>query len=249
LIKPEGAPLPNNLPPFNLKVIWNVIVTVLPTFGLILAVLGSIFAGVASPTEASGIGALGASLLAWKNKRFNMKVLKQVIKATFESVGFVFGIFVGATFFALVLRLLGGDEFIESMITSIPLGPYGILALIMGMVFILGFFLDWIEISLIVLPLLGPIVSSLGFEINGYGKVETPELVWFVVIIAVCLQTSFLTPPVGFSLFFLAGVAPKGTELIEIYKGVIPFIIIQLIGLALVIMWPQLVIWLPAMAY
>jgi TRAP-type mannitol/chloroaromatic compound transport system permease large subunit len=135
------------------------------------------------------------------------------------------------------------------MLTALPFGKYGILTVIMGMVFLLGFFLDWIEISLIVLPLLGPIISTLGFAISGYGVVENPELVWFVVIIAVCLQTSFLTPPVGFSLFFLAGVAPKGTQLMDIYKGVIPFIIIQLIGLALVILWPQLVIWMPAMAY
>lgn len=249
LIKPDEAPVPKDQPPFSVKMIWNVVIAVLPTFGLIIAVLGSIFAGVASPTEASGIGALGATLLALANKKLSMKVIKQVTKATYESLGFIFGIFVGATFFALVLRLLGGDELIEHMITSLPWGPYGILAFIMGMVFILGFFLDWIEISLIILPLLGPIVSQLGFQVDGYGVVENPELIWFVVIVAVCLQTSFLTPPVGFSLFFLAGVAPKGTELLDIYKGVIPFIIIQLIGLSLVVIFPQLVVWLPAVAY
>ena len=248
-IRPEEAPLAADRKPLSFTVYWNVIKTVLPTFGLIIAVLGSIFTGVASPTEASGIGALGATILAATNKKLKWAVIQQVIKATFESVGFIFGIFIGATMFALVMRLLGGDEFIESMLTALPFGKYGILTVIMGMVFLLGFFLDWIEISLIVLPLLGPIISTLGFAISGYGVVENPELVWFVVIIAVCLQTSFLTPPVGFSLFFLAGVAPKGTLLLDIYKGVIPFIIIQLIGLALVILWPQLVIWLPAMAY
>ena len=249
LIKPEGAPLPDDLSKFSFKLVLKVLYTVLPTAGLILAVLGSIFAGIASPTEASGIGALGAVLLAWMNKRISYKVILNVVKATFESVGFVFGIFIGATFFALVMRLLGGDELIETVLTSLPFGPYGILLFIMGLVFLLGFFLDWIEISLIVLPLLGPIISNLGFQVDGYGVVENPELVWFVVIVAVCLQTSFLTPPVGFSLFFLAGVAPKGTELIDIYKGVVPFILIQLTGLALVIIWPQLVIWLPAVAY
>jgi tripartite ATP-independent transporter DctM subunit len=248
-MRPEEAPLAADRKPLSFIVYWNVIKTVLPTFGLIIAVLGSIFAGVASPTEASGIGALGATILAATNKKLKWAVIKQVIKATFESVGFIFGIFIGATMFALVMRLLGGDEFIESMLTALPFGKYGILTVIMSMVFLLGFFLDWIEISLIVLPLLGPIISTLGFAISGYGVVENPELVWFVVIIAVCLQTSFLTPPVGFSLFFLAGVAPKGTQLMDIYKGVIPFIIIQLIGLTLVILWPQLVIWLPAMAY
>ena len=144
---------------------------------------------------------------------------------------------------------MGGDEFIERALTGLPLGPYGILAIILGAVFFLGFFLDWIEISLIILPLLGPIVTKLGFEINGYGVIDNPELIWFIVLVAVCLQTSFLTPPVGFSLFFLMGVAPKDTELIHIYKGIIPFVILQLIGLLIVIIWPQLVIWLPAVAY
>lgn len=229
--------------------LWDVFLTVLPPALLIVAVLGSIFAGMATPTEASGVGALGATLLAWFNKNLSFKVIKEVSIGTFKSVGFIFGIFAGATCFALVLRLLGGDEFIERVLTGIPLGPYGILAVILGFVFFLGFFLDWIEISLIVLPLLGPIVSSLGIEVNGYGVISNPELIWFVVLVAVCLQTSFLTPPVGFSLFFLAGVAPEGTELKDIYKGIIPFVILQLIGLLTVIIWPQLVIWLPYIAY
>ena len=249
LISPKSAPLSEERRPFKLRMILDVFITILPPAGLIVVVLGSIFAGIATPTEASGVGALGATLLAWYNRRLNLKVIKDVVRHTFTTVGFVFGILIGATCFALVLRLLGGDEFIEAALTGLPLGPYGILAVILGSVFFLGFFLDWIEISMIILPLLGPVVSALGLNIEGYGVIENPELIWFVVLVAVCLQTSFLTPPVGFSLFFLMGVAPKDAKLIDMYKGIIPFVILQLIGLTIVIIWPQLVIWLPAMAY
>ncbi len=113
----------------------------------------------------------------------------------------------------------------------------------------LGFFLDWIEITLIVLPLIAPVVSTLGFQVNGYGVIDNPELIWFVVLIAVTLQTSFLTPPVGFALFYLKGICPDDVALVDIYKGVVPFIILQLIGLLIVAIFPQLVIWLPAIAY
>ena len=249
MIRPQVAPLSEEREPISPRMLWEVLKTILPPAGLIVVVLGSIFAGMATPTEASGVGALGATLLAWLNRRLSFDVLKEVSIETFKSLGFIFGIFVGATCFALVLRLLGGDEFIERALTGLPLGPHGVLIVILGSVFVLGFFLDWIEISLIVLPLLGPVVSSLGFHINGFGIVENPELVWFVVLVAVCLQTSFLTPPVGFSLFFLMGVAPKGVELADIYKGIIPFVILQLIGLITIIIWPELVIWLPAVAY
>ena len=123
------------------------------------------------------------------------------------------------------------------------------MAVILGTVFILGFFLDWIEITLIILPLLAPVVSALGMDINNYGVIDNAELVWFAVLVAVSLQTSFLTPPVGFALFYLKGVAPKEIVLLDIYKGVVPFIILQLIGLLLVALFPQVVIWLPAVMY
>jgi TRAP-type mannitol/chloroaromatic compound transport system permease large subunit len=148
-----------------------------------------------------------------------------------------------------VLRGLGGDELIERALTGLPLGPYGVMVVILGSVFLLGFFLDWIEITLIILPLLAPVVDGLNIEITGYGVVDNPALIWFCVLVAVSLQTSFLTPPVGFAIFYLRGVAPEGVELIHIYKGVVPFIILQLIGLTLVAIWPQLVVWLPAIAY
>jgi tripartite ATP-independent transporter DctM subunit len=246
---PKNAPLPEDQKPVSFRGVWNVFKTILPTAGLIFAVLGSIFAGVTTPTEASGVGALGATILAAINKKLNFKVIKEVTYGTFNTTGYIFGIFIGATCFALVLRGLGGDELIERALTGLPLGPYGVMTIILGSVFLLGFFLDWIEITLIILPLLAPVVSALGIEVNGYGVIDDPALIWFCVLVAVSLQTSFLTPPVGFAIFYLRGVAPEGVELIHIYKGVIPFIILQLIGLILVALWPQLVVWLPALAY
>lgn len=249
LLKPSAAPLDPDRKPIEWRMIWDVFKNILPAAALIMAVLGSIFAGVTTPTEASGVGALGASLLAAFNRKLNIKVLVEVTKSCFNTTAYIFAIFMGATVFALVLRSLGGDELIERALTGIPLGPYGIMAVILGCVFLLGFFLDWIEITLIVLPLIAPVVSGLGFQIDGHGVVDNPELIWFVVLIAVSLQTSFLTPPVGFALFYLKGVCPPEVQLIDIYKGVVPFIILQLIGLLIVAIWPQLVIWLPAIAY
>jgi len=248
-IKPGAAPLPENRQPISMKTIWRVIINVIPPTILIISVLGSIFAGIATVTEASSVGAIGSIILAALFKNFNLKVLKEVLYGTFNTTAYIFGIFVGATAFALVLRGLGGDEVIEAALTGLPFGETGIIFFILFIVFILGFFLDWIEITLIVLPLLAPIVKSLGIDINGYGVVENPSLVWFVMLVAMALQTSFLTPPVGFSLFYLKGVAPQGVTLGDIYKGVIPFIIIQLLALLLLFYFPELVIWLPAKIY
>lgn len=249
LFRPKAAPLAPDRKKLQWSMAWTVVKTILPPAALIVAVLGSIFAGITTPTEASGVGALGATLLAAWNRKLSFKVVKEVILACFNTTGYIFAIFLGATTFALVLRSLGGDEVIETALTGIPLGPHGIMAVILGVVFILGFFLDWIEITLIVLPLLAPVVSTLGIHVDGYGVVENPELVWFVILVAVSLQTSFLTPPVGFALFYLKGVCPPEVELIDIYKGVVPFICLQLLGLLMVAFWPQLVIWLPAIAY
>lgn len=248
-LRPSAAPLAEDRQPVSWKTLWRVIINVIPPAILIIAVLGSIFAGVATVTEASAVGALGSILLAMSFKRFNFKVLQGVLHGTFNTTAYIFGIFVGATAFALVLRGLGGDEVIEGALTSLPFGPIGIIFFILFIVFLLGFFLDWVEITLIVLPLLAPVVQGLGLDINSYGVVENASLVWFVMLVAMALQTSFLTPPVGFSLFYLKGVAPVGVTLGDIYKGVIPFIIIQLIALFLLVLWPELVTWLPAKVY
>jgi tripartite ATP-independent transporter DctM subunit len=248
-LHPETAPLSPDRRHFSLPMLTEAVKSILPPALLIIAVLGSIFAGITTPTEASGVGAMGATLLAAYNKRLNWKVLKEVTYAAYKTTAYIFAIFLGATCFALVLRELGGDELVERAITSLPFGPYGILIFILAIVFLLGFLLDWIEITLIILPLLSPIVAGLGFEIEGYGEVGEPALVWFVMLVAVTLQTSFLTPPVGFALFYLKGVVPPGITLAHIYKGVAPFIILQLIGLTAVILFPKLVTWLPAAAY
>jgi tripartite ATP-independent transporter DctM subunit len=247
--KPASAPLAEDVQPVSMTVVWGVFKTILPPAALILAVLGSIFAGIATVTEASGIGALGAIVMAASYRQLNWAVMKEVTINTFNTSAYIFAIFVGATVFALVLRELGGDELIESTLTGLPFGPYGIIAFILVVVFLLGFFLDWIEISLIILPLLAPVIKGLGLDIDGHGVVDNPELVWFALLVAVTLQTSFLTPPVGFALFYLKGVCPPGISLMDIYKGVIPFIVLQLMGLLVVAFFPDVVTWLPSVAY
>ncbi len=247
--KPSAAPIHSDRRPIEWRMIIDVFKTILPPVILIIAVLGSIFAGITTPTEASGVGALGATILALYNKKLSVSVMVDVMKNCFNTTAYIFAIFLGATTFALVLRCLGGDEFIERMLTGIPFGAYGILIIILGCVFFLGFFLDWIEITLIILPLVTPVISTLGFNINGFNTVSDPEILWFVVLVAVTLQTSFLTPPVGFALFYLKGVCPPEVELFDIYKGVVPFIILQLLGLFIIITWPELVTWLPAVVY
>lgn len=248
-LKPDAAPLAPDRRPISWKVVLSVVKHVIPPALLIFAVLGSIFAGIATVTEASGMGALLATCLAIVYRKFNLKVLKEVLYSTFNTNAYIFGILIGATSFALVLRGLGGDEFIERTLTGLPFGPYGIIGFILFCVFLLGFFLDWVEITLIILPLVAPVVSKLGISIQGYGVVDNPTLVWFVLLIAITLQTSFLTPPVGFALFYLKGVAPPQVTLADIYKGVIPFVIMQLIGMLIVAIWPALVLWLPATVY
>ncbi|WP_432472268.1 TRAP transporter large permease [Amphritea sp. HPY] len=248
-LKPESAPIPPDAKPVTLATLINVLKAVTPTLALIFVVLGSIFAGIATPTEASGVGAFGATILAVYNSKFNFKVLKEVVAGTYNTTAYIFAIFIGATCFALVLRELGGDELIESFLTGLPFGQYGIIFFILGVIFLLGFFLDWIEITLIILPLLAPVISALGLDIDGYGVVDYPELVWFVMLVAMTLQTSFLTPPVGFALFYLKGVCPPNVKLSDIYKGVMPFIVLQLVALLILVFWPQLVLWLPAAAY
>ena len=237
-LRPEVAPLPEPAEPIELAVVLGVLKSILAPLGLIVLVLGSIFFGIATPTEAAGVGAFGALMLALINRRLNKQVLREVLRQTTTTTAFIFAIFVGATAYTLVLRGLGGDQLIEGLLLGLPFGPAGIVVTILAVVFLLGFFLDWIEISLIILPLVSPVVTGLGFD-----------LVWFTVLFAVCLQTSFLTPPVGFAIFYLKGVAPEGVDVATIYRGVAPFILLQLLGLVLIFYWESLVTWLPAQAY
>jgi tripartite ATP-independent transporter DctM subunit len=237
-LKPELAPPPPQRHKLTGREIWNAILATVPTAALILAVLGTIFAGVATPTEASGVGAFGATLLAAFNRRLSLRVIRQVGIETSLTTAFIFGIFLGATAFALVMRSLGGDEFIGNLLKGLPFGPNGIVIFILFVAFVAGFFLDWLEIVLIILPLVAPVVKDLGFN-----------LIWFLVIFAVCLQTSFLTPPVGFSLFYLKGVVPKEITTRHIYVGIIPFVILQLLAVVATFIWPDLVLWLPKKVY
>ena len=248
-IYPDKAPLAPDHKEANLKDILQALLDIVPPAGLILLVLGSIFMGIATVTEASGVGALGATLIAVMFKRFNFRVLKDVVINTMNTAAYIFAIFVGATIFALILRECGGDELIERGLTGLGFGPSGLVIFVLVVVFFLGFFLDWIEISLIMLPLLAPVVSGLDLDINGFGVVDYPKLTWFALLVAVTLQTSFLTPPVGFALFYLKGVCPPEVQMTDIYRGVVPFIILQLIALVLVFIFPELVTWLPSMVF
>jgi len=238
MLQPHIAPVPEGTKKVSWNIVWEVAKAVLPTAALILGVLGSIFAGIATPTEASGVGALGALLLALMSGRLNLKVLSSSLQQTTRTSAFIFAIFLGATAFSVVLRGLGGDEVIKDALLGLPFGPYGVVLTILFAVFLLGFFLDWVEITLIILPLVAPVVQHLGFD-----------LVWFTILFAMCLQTSFLTPPVGFALFYIKGVAPPEITVIDIYKGVIPYIIIQVVALAIVFLVPEIATWLPSVAY
>ena len=248
-LKPSLAPLPADQKKLEWSVVAGVLKNIIPPLLLIFAVLGSIFGGIATATEASGVGALGATLLAAYYGKLSFKTFKSVSLDAYRTTAYIFMIFIGATMFALVLRELGGDELIEEALTGLPFGPYGVLIVILLIVFLLGFLLDWIEITLIALPLLAPVIIGMDFAVDGYGVVEEPKVIWFVMLVAITLQTSFLTPPVGFALFYLKGVCPPEVKLTDIYKGVIPFILLQLLGLAIVIAFPALTTWLPAMVY
>ena len=213
-----------------------------PAVFLIVLVLGSIVAGWATPTEAAGVGAAGATLLAIVNRQLTWSVLKDVVERTSLTNAMLFFIFVGATAFSYVFRSLGGDDFIQDVIYSVGTNPWWILVILMAVTFILGFFFDWIEITLIVLPVFAPILAELDF---GDHLPKSEVIYWFSILMAVNLQTSFLTPPFGFALFYMKGVAPPQVRLQQIYRGIIPFVLLQLIGLGLVIVFPEIAMWLP----
>jgi tripartite ATP-independent transporter DctM subunit len=211
-----------------------------PPLFLMVAVLGSIFAGIASPTEAAAVGAVGATILTIANRKFNLKILREVMQTTLRLTCMVFIILCGAAAFGLVFRGLGGDELVREFLGSLA-DQYShgmVLAIVMALIFFIGFFLDFIEITFIHVPVLAPIMIEFGFD-----------PVWFCILLAVNLQTSFMTPPFGFSLFYLKAVTPPEITTGHIYRGIIPFVIFQLIGLAIVVFFPQLATWLPKLVF
>ena len=276
--KPELAPpLPDGIGPDTpAGVMIMVVRSFVPPVVLIGMVLGSILAGLATPTEAAAVGALGAILLAFINLvvlpslgveemdftspedvdlgdhvegsslgeklRNFWKIVADVVYRSALTNAMLFGIFVGATLFSYVFRSLGGDDVVVNLVNSFGLGSWGLLFLLMGIVFFLGFFFDWIEITLIVLPVFSPIIALMDF---GDHVAKTELVYWFAILLAVNLQTSFLTPPFGFALFYMKAVAPKSIKIQQIYAGIIPFVILQVIGLLLVMAFPEIALWLP----
>jgi len=229
---PERAPAIKNDHPQALGL--RVVKSLLPPLALIVAVLGSIFAGVASPTESAALGAVGALLLAAGHRRLTLANLGLAMRQSMRLTSMVFLILIGATAFGLVFRGMGGDGLVHQVMTGLPGGTWGFIAVSMLLIFVLGFFLDFLEICFIVVPILTPIAAHLGID-----------LLWFAILIAVNLQTSFLTPPFGFSLFYLKAVAPKEVGIREIYRGILPFVAIQLIAICLIAAFPKLILWLP----
>jgi len=246
---PNAMPLPQDHAPISMQAVTELAKSVLPPFALIMVVLGSIFFGLATPTEASGLGALGATFLALISKRLSKQVFVNVIRQTMNTSGYIVGIFITAAFFAFVLRRYGGDDIIKDLVLESFENPYLVVCFILFIIFLLGFLLDWIEITLIVMPLMLPVIRSLDLPVDGFGVVSDPSFVWFAILVAVTLQTSFLTPPVGFALFYLKGICPPDITIGHIYRGIIPFVLLQLLGLVIVFAFPALTTWLPAMAY
>ena len=230
---------PNDLPVIGLnknrsKILKNVFIDILPPIALIFCVLGSIFLGIATPTESAAVGAMGALLIAFIKKELSFTKILDASITTAKMSSFVFLILIGASMFSLVFRGFGGDDMISEFLNDIPGGKFAALFLVMVTIFILGFFLDYIEIIFVIIPLVGPSLIASGLD-----------PLWLGILISLNLQTSFLTPPFGFSLFFLRGVAPKNVKTLNIYKGVVPFIIIQIFTIFLVFQFPNIATWLP----
>lgn len=216
----------------------RVLKVLLPPLGLIAAVLGSILAGLATPTEAAAVGAVGATVLALLQGQLDWERMRSVVRATTRVSSMVFLILVGASIFSLVFRGFGGDDAVHALLADLPGGTLGAVLVVMLVMFLLGFVLDFIEITFVVVPIVGPVLLAMGLD-----------PVWLGVMIAINLQTSFLTPPFGFSLFYLRGVAPDSVRTADIYRGVMPYVAIQLLTLALLGLWPALATWLPEQIY
>ena len=231
--QPERAPAAEDLNPPPLSALLK---GLLPPIGLIVTVLGSILVGAATPTEAAGVGALGAALMAAVKGQLSWARLGEVARETLKVTCMVFMILIGAAVFSLVFRGFGGDELIQHFFDGLPGGVITATLIVMVVIFLLGFILDFIEITFVVVPIVGPILLAMGVD-----------PIWLGIMIALNLQTSFLTPPFGFSLFYLRGVAPPSVSTADIYRGVAPYIGLQLLMLFLLAWWPSLATWLPAL--
>jgi tripartite ATP-independent transporter DctM subunit len=235
--RPDTMPAHERDPHENVGFL-QVLHALLPPLALIFAVLGSILKGVATPTEAAGVGAMGALLLATLRRQMNFKRLQEIMQSTLKISSMVFLILIGASVFSLVFRGYGGDDGVRAMLGSLPGGVIGAVIVVMLVMFLLGFVLDFIEITFVVVPIVGPVLLAMGLD-----------PVWLGIMIAINLQTSFLTPPFGFALFYFRGVAPPEITTPQIYRGVIPFVAIQLLTLLLLAVFPDLVTWLPNRIY
>jgi tripartite ATP-independent transporter DctM subunit len=222
----------------GIALMLRVVRVLLPPLLLIVAVLGSIIGGLATPTEAASVGAVGALALAFLKGELSFERLREVARNTTRITSMVFLILIGASVFSLVFRGYGGDEIVREFLTDLPGGAMGAMIVVMLVMFLLGFVLDFIEITFVVVPIVGPILLAMGLD-----------PVWLGIMIAINLQTSFLTPPFGFALFYLRGVAPPEVETSAIYRGVVPFVGLQLLMLILLALWPELVTWLPEQVY
>jgi len=236
LFVPGAMPAIKQIPNAQQKpLLHEVVISLLPPLFLILSVLGSIIAGLATPTEAASIGAVGAMLLAAAKRQLTLGNLTDVMRSTTRISSMVFMILIGAALFSLVFRGFEGDELIQHILGNLSGGKYHALALVMLVMFLLGFVLDFIEITFVIIPIVGPVLLTMGIN-----------PIWLGILIAINLQTSFLTPPFGFALFYLRGVAPKEIKTTHIYQGVIPFILIQLFAMLIIAWWPAIATWLPA---
>ncbi len=238
IFKPEAAPAVQDREPLSPGFIFELLKGLLPPLLLIVAVLGSILTGKATPTEAAGIGAFGSLLLAIAYGQFNLQRLREVMDATLQVTSMIFLIFIGAALFSLVFRGFGGEELVHEVFNDLPGGVFSAMLLVMLVIFLLGFILDFIEITFVVVPIVAPVLLVMGID-----------PVWLGIMIAINLQTSFLTPPFGFALFYLRGVAPPELPTRTLYKGVIPFIVIQVAVLGLLAVFPELATWLPDQIY
>ena len=238
-VRPESCPAIEPEGGSGSKVnIWSILRIIFPPLFLITIVLGSILTGIATPTESAAVGAVGATFLAWRTGAFSLDILRTVSRETTKISSMVFVILIGASMFSLVFRGFGGDTVVEEFLRDLPGGPNMALLLVMVVMFFLGFFLDFIEIIFVIVPIVGPILIALGFD-----------PLWLGVMIGINLQTSFLTPPFGFALFYLRGVASDVVRTADIYRGVMPFIGIQVFALFTIWLFPSIVTWLPNLIF